>query len=164
MTTIAPVRREVLVRADLDTAFGLFTDQIGAWWPLETFSAHGAQATLAFEDGRLVERLGTASDVWAEVLEWDPPHLLRMTWHPARPEGPATEVTVRFAAEDEQVRVALEHVGWERLADPHEARTSYHDGWPMVLGRYADAVSAGTARPRASVAGRSADRTPASGS
>lgn len=137
MTTIAPVRREVLVRTDLYTAFATFTTQIGAWWPLDRFSVHGADATVAFEDGRLVERLGSAADVWGEVLDWEPPHRLRLTWHPGRPEGSATEITVRFVAEGEQVRVVLEHVGWERLDDPDASRASYHDGWPLVLSGYA---------------------------
>lgn len=64
-------------------------------------------------------------------------HRLRLTWHPGRPEGPATEITVRFVAEGEQVRVVLEHVGWERLDDPDASRASYHDGWPLVLSGYA---------------------------
>jgi hypothetical protein len=42
---------------------------------------HDAASSVAFEDvdgtRRLVERSGADASVWAEVLEWEPPHRLR---------------------------------------------------------------------------------------
>ena len=135
----APVVREVLVGADLETAFALFTERIGAWWPMATHSVFGEHATVAFEDGRLVERAGRSVSTWGEVLDWDPPRGFRITWHPGLDADEATEVEVRFAAEDEQVRVSLVHTGWERRANP-DVRASYETGWVVVLGRYAAAA------------------------
>jgi Activator of Hsp90 ATPase homolog 1-like protein len=137
--SVAPIVREVLVRTDLETAFDLFTERIGSWWPLATHSVFGEHATVAFQDGRLVERAGRSDSTWGEVLAWDPPNGFRITWHPGHGNDQATEVEVRFAAEDDQVRVSLVHIGWERRADV-DARASYETGWIVVLDRYAAAT------------------------
>ena len=34
MSTIPPIRREILVETDPQTAFEVFTARIGRWWPL----------------------------------------------------------------------------------------------------------------------------------
>ena len=95
MNTMAPIRREVVVAAPPQRAFDLFTASVGQWWPMATHSVFGAGATVAFENGRLVERRGEEEAEWGTVLAWEPPHLLRMTWHPRqpgrgghRPDGP----------------------------------------------------------------------------
>lgn len=135
--TITPVRREVRVGCDPATAFELFTAHISAWWPLARFSVHGAHASVAFEDGRLVERLGTEAAVWGTVLEWDRPQGFRMTWHPGQGPDQATEVAVSFEADGEGTTVTLVHTGWERLAEPEAARDEYNGGWPGVLAGFA---------------------------
>ena len=53
---LPPIRREILVDTDPATAFAVFTDRIGQWWPLEDLSVYGAGGTVGFTDGRLVER------------------------------------------------------------------------------------------------------------
>lgn len=133
-TPVPPVRREVMVRAVPAVAFTRFTDDIGRWWPLARHSVSGAGGTVAFTGGALVETGpdGTES-VWGQVLDWEPPHRLRLTWHPGRPDGPATEVEVRFEPTPDGTRVVLVHRGWDALADPLGARTEYERGWPIVL-------------------------------
>lgn len=140
-TSVPPVRREVLVRADCAQAFAGFTDDIGRWWPLATHSVSGAGGTVAFTGGLLVETGpdGTES-VWGEVLAWEPPRLLRITWHPGSTAERATEVEVSFEAAGAGTRVVLVHRGWERLADPAGAREQYHIGWPIVLAELAAVV------------------------
>ena len=64
------VHRQVEVGVGPRRAFELFTDRIGAWWPLDTHSVFD-DGTVAFEGGVLVERRGDESAVWGEVLEWD---------------------------------------------------------------------------------------------
>jgi uncharacterized protein YciI/uncharacterized protein YndB with AHSA1/START domain len=141
-TTIAPLRREVRVRCDQATAFELFTAHIGAWWPLRSHSVHGSQASVAFEDGRLVERVGTTADVWGTVLAWDRPRGFRMTWHPGHPPEPATEVAVSFEPDGEGTLVTLVHSGWERLPlEGYAPREEYEHGWPVVLGHFVDTVA-----------------------
>jgi activator of Hsp90 ATPase-like protein len=135
----APVVREVIVRTDLETAFRLFTDRIGDWWPMARHSVFGEHATVAFEDGRLVERAGTTSTTWGEVLAWDPPQEFRITWHPGHDADEATEVAVAFTEQDGETLVRLTHTGWERRARA-AVRASYETGWVLVLERYAGAV------------------------
>lgn len=135
----APLVREVIVRADAATAFRLFTEGIAAWWPMATHSVFGEHATVAFEDGRLVERAGATSTTWGEVLAWDPPLGFRITWHPGRDADEATEVAVAFTEQDGETLVRLTHTGWERRARG-DVRASYASGWVLVLERYAGAV------------------------
>jgi uncharacterized protein YndB with AHSA1/START domain len=142
MATIAPVRREVVVATEPQRAFEAFTDQIGRWWPMGTHSVFGDEASVAFEGGRLVERLGSEESEWGRVLEWEPPRLLRLTWRPGNPETEATELTVRFSAHRGGTLVELEHTGWERHAQGRQAAENYGEGWPVVLGAYARRLGA----------------------
>ena len=135
----APLVREVIVRAGVETAFRLFTDRIGEWWPLATHSVFGEHTTVAFEDGRLVERAAATSTTWGEVLAWDPPQGFRITWHPGHDADEATEVAVAFTEQDGETLVRLTHTGWERRGRA-DVRASYETGWVLVLERYAGAV------------------------
>ena len=144
--TVSPLVREVLGHTDRVTAFMLFTEHIGQWWPLSTHSVYGEQAGVAFEDGALVERDGADTSVWGEVLSWDPPSGFRITWHPGTDPAQSTEVEVRFTEVDDQVRVTLTHTGWERRDD--EARADYAEGWIFVLGQFVEASEEATAQSR----------------
>jgi uncharacterized protein YndB with AHSA1/START domain/uncharacterized protein YciI len=142
MTVLPPIRRQVVVPAGPQVAFDVFTQRIGDWWPVERFSVFGAEATATFRDDKLVET-GPAGDetVWAEVLEWQPPRLLRMTWHPGQDAAKASEVEVGFApVGDALTLVTITHTGWEQYADPAAARDEYRNGWPGVLAGYATSV------------------------
>ena len=137
MSTVPPIRREILVDADPATAFEVFTDGLGQWWPLEEFSVHGKGATVAFDEGRLIEHSADGeAAVWGTVTRWEPPEAVAFTWHPGRPAERASHVTVTFAAAGGQTLVRLEHAGWEAFADPAAARAEYEHGWPLVLDRY----------------------------
>jgi uncharacterized protein YndB with AHSA1/START domain/uncharacterized protein YciI len=135
--TVPAIRRELLVDTTPAVAYELFTARIGAWWPLGDFGVHGEGATVAFEDdGRIVEHApGGASTCWGEVLVWQPPDLVRFTWHPSD-AAVSSRVTVTFAAQDGQTLVTLMHEGWEVFADPAAASEAYGRGWPVVLERY----------------------------
>ena len=43
---------------------------------------------------------------------------------------------MRFAADGDATRVELEHRGWEKPED----RTSYDEGWEVVLGKLVEAT------------------------
>ena len=80
------------------------------------------------------------------MLDWEPPHRLRITWHPGSPAARAGEVEVSFAPVGEALTlVTVEHRGWERYGDPAAARDEYGHGWPGVLDGYAGAVPAAPA-------------------
>jgi uncharacterized protein YndB with AHSA1/START domain len=148
MTALPPIRRQVVVPGLPVAAFAVFTTEIGLWWPIDRFSVYGAGGTVAFEDGRLVERgPGGGEAVWGTVLEWEPPARLAVTWHPGSDVDKASHVRVRFeAVADDLTLVTLEHDGWERLPDPGAARTEYGNGWPRVLDDYAARTPAAVAR------------------
>ncbi len=140
---IPPIRREIVVDADQDTAFEAFTAGIGRWWPIADHSLHGAGSTVEFADGQIVERsAGGETAIWGAVTTWDPPGVLAFTWHPGRAPDKASQVRVTFTGLGEQTRVRLEHWGWEVFDEPAAARAEYDEGWPLVLDRYRDDVAA----------------------
>jgi uncharacterized protein YndB with AHSA1/START domain/uncharacterized protein YciI len=144
--SLPPIRRQVLVPAPADRAFDVFTERIGTWWPVARHSVYGAGATPAFRDGQLIETGPEGDEVpWGTVLDWEPPRLLRLTWHPGYEAERASEVEVSFApVTDTLTMVTLTHRGWERFPDPQAARDEYRNGWPLVLGGYAADVPAET--------------------
>jgi uncharacterized protein YndB with AHSA1/START domain/uncharacterized protein YciI len=139
---VSPIRREVRVGCDPETAFELFTAHLAAWWPLAEFSVFGGRASVAFEDGRVVERLGARHAVWGTVLEWNRPDGFSMTWHPGKGPERATQIAVSFESDGDGTLVRLTHTGWERLAEPAAAREEYNGGWPHVLEGFGQLVEA----------------------
>ena len=144
---VPPLRREVLVDADRDLAFRVFTDRIGAWWPLGDHSVHGEGGSVTFVDpgvgARIVESKPDAEDaVWGTVTRWEPPGLVAFTWHPGTSDAAASRVTVTFEETDGKTLVTLEHAGWEVFGDlAAQAREEYDHGWPVVLGRFVEAAA-----------------------
>jgi len=146
--TLAPVLRATHVALPQAQAFALFTDHIGAWWPLTSHGMFGVDsAGVTFEDGRLVERATDGrTTTWGEVLSWDPPQGLTFSWHPGATSGtaappPGSRVTVRFLGDEQGTRVELTHDGWEMLGErAAAARSSYagRDAWGRVLDHLSD--------------------------
>jgi uncharacterized protein YndB with AHSA1/START domain len=140
MATTEAITKEIHVDAAPETAFKVFTERIGEWWPLQRYSVFEGDTAVAFEDDRIVERLGDRESVWGEVLAFEQAARLRFTWHPGRPDDEEpTEVEVTFAADGDGTLVTLVHSGWERVSEERRAgRVDYESGWPLVLQRYAD--------------------------
>ncbi|MGH3121588.1 MAG: SRPBCC domain-containing protein [Streptosporangiaceae bacterium] len=139
---LPPIRREILVDADPATAFEVFTERIGQWWPLEDLSVYGPGGTVGFAEGQIVEQSASGdATVWGTVYRWEPAAALAFSWHPGGPPDQASHVEVTFTQADAQTLVTLTHTGWERFTDPAEARAEYDQGWPVVLGTYRDHVA-----------------------
>jgi uncharacterized protein YndB with AHSA1/START domain len=139
VTATEAITKEIHVDATPETAFAVFVDRIGEWWPLGRFSIYGAEATVEFEDDRIVERSPSGDEsVWGEVLEFEASARVRFTWHPGRPEDDdPTEVEVTFTSDDNGTLVTLVHSGWERVSEERRAgRVDYDNGWPGVLEMY----------------------------
>jgi uncharacterized protein YndB with AHSA1/START domain len=141
--TVAPVLRAAHVRRDAPTAFALFTERIGAWWPLRTHGLFGHHAgTVELIDGAVVERAVDGRTVtWATVSVWEPPSRLVLAWHPGGDGSRASEVEVRFVPDADGTRIELEHRGWEAFGETALAhRQSYvgPNAWGYVLDHYAD--------------------------
>jgi uncharacterized protein YndB with AHSA1/START domain len=147
-----PVRLGITVNASPETAFRVFTEGMGDWWPLDVHSigveedGSGAPETViveGLEGGRVYERMSDGSEAdWGRVLAWEPPRRLVLEWKPNRSASPPTELEVTFEPTGSGTEVTLEHRGWERLgARAEEARAGYTRGWPSVLDLFKDAAN-----------------------
>ncbi len=150
-----PIRRTVSVRCAPERAFKLFTEEMGAWWPLDSYSR--AVNEFAGEDvraerlefqarmgGSILEHLSDGRILpWGEVTAWDPPHRVVMAWRPHSMAEPPTEVDVGFTARGDGTLLEVEHRGWERLSEGFRAGLYdiYVLGWVTTLDlfvRFAD--------------------------
>jgi uncharacterized protein YndB with AHSA1/START domain len=149
---IEPIHATVSVQRAPEDAFRVFTQDMGAWWPLhvhsiavDEFEGRVKAESLVCEGregGRIYEVMSDGAEgTWATFLTWDPPRRLVMAWKPTLAEGPSTEIEVTFTPEGGGTRVDLLHRGWERLGDrAEEARSQYGEGWTPVLALYAAAT------------------------
>ncbi|HJV40160.1 SRPBCC domain-containing protein [Caulobacter sp.] len=121
------------IAASPEVVFDAFTDDIALWWrpnPLFSFTPR-SPGVMAFEDGRLVERLPTGKVFEiGEVRVWERGARLVLGWRQAAfAPDMATEVEVRFeATEDGQTRVTVEHRGWDSVPAGHVARHGFPNG------------------------------------
>jgi uncharacterized protein YndB with AHSA1/START domain len=147
---IAPVRKSVVVDADPERAFAVFTAGIDRWWP----KSHGIGATPVresfiepFEGGRWCTRHEDGTDVVVgHVRVWQPGERLIVTWEISADWKPdprpafTSEVEVRFAAEaGGRTRVELEHRNFERMGATggEKMRKGVDSGWPGLLELFA---------------------------
>lgn len=140
-----PLTFTVAVDTPVEQGFALFANHIGDWWPLgELGVLH--DGTVAFEGDLLVERSGEREATWGEVIQWEPPGVLALTWHPGSEATGGTDIRVSFEAVGDSTTVTLVHEGWDRVDDPEEAAASYRENWPGVLARFAE-FAANSATP-----------------
>lgn len=143
---LAPVVKTIEVRRSAADAFRIFTEQMSAWWPLQTHTLAEAAKGQKCErvtiepaiGGRVYETLNDGTEhVWGEVLAYEPGLLFAMTWHVGLPPERATEVCVRFEPlSPTACRVTLTHARWDRMgADGPQMRAGYNSGWATVFER-----------------------------
>lgn len=141
------VRSSVSVPLAPAEAFRLFAHEMASWWPLESHSVYGEEATGVVIEPRIGGRVYETTDdgrtsEWGIVSAYQPGQRLAMSWHPGREPGMATQVDIHFAATAEGgTAVELVHTGWEvRGADAPKIAAGYNKGWKFVLGQYAAAA------------------------
>ena len=141
---ITPVVKSIVVHRSAGDAFRLFTDKIGAWWPVQThtLAQHDkGQRTVRVTveprvGGRVFETLQDDRELeWGTVLAYEPGRLFTMEWRLGRPPEHATEVSVEFEPRDRNsCRVTLTHSNWECMGDDAEKmRDAYASGWVTVF-------------------------------
>ena len=139
---IEPVRKQIEVKAPIEHAFRVFTDEMSGWWPLATHSYGGERAVdVRLPDavgGPILERSDDGSErAWGTLSALEPPHRVVLSW--TITEQP-TEIEVRFTRlEANLTRVELEHRNWDAAAQA--MRDNYDNGWVKVLDAYLAAFS-----------------------
>jgi uncharacterized protein YndB with AHSA1/START domain len=148
------VHAGVSVPVSAERAFERFAEGFGEWYPPEYTWSQAVLEKIAIEprEGGACYELGPHGFRcdWGRVIVWEPPHRLVFTWQvsPRREPVPdparASEVEVRFEAEESSTRVELEHRLFSRhgedAAGYRRAMDSEH-GWAYMLGRYADSLA-----------------------
>lgn len=144
----APVRKQINVSLPVETAFELFTDRMGRWWPLDTHSVGLSLTRTCIFEGRVGGRIyeimqdGRQAD-WGRVLTWELNRRIVFSWHPGRAAETAQQVSITFTPNANGTLVELTHTGWEALGDvARKTRESYQTGWDYVLASYVGAAMA----------------------
>jgi DNA-binding transcriptional ArsR family regulator len=150
-TKFPPVQKICTVPIPPETAFDLFTNRMGEWWPVETHSISADTAAvrdLRFEGrvgGRVVELTTDGQEYsWADVLAWNPPTRFVLSWHPTTEPVAASRLEVKFLAVEGGTEVVLTHTAWEEFGEAGSAlRDRYDTGWDLVIERLEAHASVG---------------------
>jgi uncharacterized protein YndB with AHSA1/START domain len=144
------VRKVSMVQASPAVAWRVFTEQMGAWWPLTVYKIGKANAIDAVIEprvgGRWYERGddGSTSD-WGRVLLWEPPSRLVLSWDVNADwqydPDLKTEIEVRFVPAGEgTTRVELEHRKLDRYGARRDEMRRIFDtegDWGRLLAMFA---------------------------
>lgn len=144
------IRKVVSIAAPQAVAWRVFTERMGAWWPLMSHKIGRAKAVDAVIEphvgGRWYERGedGSACD-WGRVLVWEPSSRLVLSWQISADWAYAsnlkTEIEVRFIAESANVtRVELTHSGLDQYGDRRDQMRGTFEsegGWSGLLAAFA---------------------------
>lgn len=157
------VRKVVNVKAPLEVAWRVFTEQMGSWWPLGRYKIGKAEAVDAVVEphvgGRWYERGQDGNTCnWGSVLAWEPPSRLVLSWDITAdwqydPEL-KTEIEIRFIAQGKDAtRVELEHRRLDRYgARRDEMRQIFDTGgdWGRLLEMFGKVAASASGLPQAS--------------
>lgn len=125
------VTKSIVVDVPPRRAFEFFLQQ-ERWWPIAThhIAEHAAETIVLepFVGGRWYERARDGQETdWGRVLEFEPPHRIRLTWHMSPDWGyepdeeRASEIEVTFLPDEQnRTRVVYEHRHLERYGDRAE--------------------------------------------
>lgn len=138
-----PVVKTINVPCSQETAFNVFTSDMGKWWPKDRHSVSamngGAEAQKVSMDARVGGALTEIAHDgkehnWGSVKTFDPHSQLELLWHIGKPVEEATIVEVTFKPKGSGTQVTLKHHGWEALGeDADKMREGYNSGWVHVF-------------------------------
>lgn len=149
------VRKSVSVQAPPAVAWRVFTQKMGAWWPLAYYKIGKANAVNAVIEphvgGRWYE-VGDDGSVcqWGSVLAWEPPSRLVLSWdiNADWQYDPDlhTELEIRFVAEgSSRTHVELEHRHLDRYGVRRDEMRRIFDtegDWGRLLEAFAVTAAA----------------------
>jgi uncharacterized protein YndB with AHSA1/START domain len=132
------VHKSITVARPADVAFKIFVEEIQQWWPVQTHSFLGPDATIVIESregGRFFQTSPDGREYEIGVVtRYEPGQRLTYTWNHGEGKG-TTEVDIRFIADGPSTRLEITHSGWENLTDQTLA-SGYESGWNLVLASY----------------------------
>jgi uncharacterized protein YndB with AHSA1/START domain len=147
----APIRKTLIIKADVARAFDTFVARMGRWWPKAHSIGSSPTVDVIIEPragGRWYERGENGAECeWGKVLVWEPPTRLVLAWQiDGRFKYSAdcmTEVEVNFKRlSATETQVDFEHRHLERLGDNAAAiRELLNSGWPGILDQYRTAAA-----------------------
>jgi hypothetical protein len=145
MINIAPVRKQLVVKASQSRAFAVFTSEMSRWWPA-THSILKSPLKQCIVEPRVGGRWYAVGEDGSTcqtgyVIDWRPPQAVVLAWQinaqwQYDPDL-VTEVDVKFIAEsDTSTRIELEHRYLERMGEnAGNARNAVDSsgGWSAIL-------------------------------
>jgi hypothetical protein len=145
MIRIAPVRKQLVVKAGQSRAFAVFTGEMSRWWPA-THSILESPLKESIVEPRVGGRWYAVGEDGSTcqtgyVIAWHPPDSVVLAWQIGAdwkydPEL-ITEVEVKFIAESNgTTRIELEHRYLERMGEKAAAARDAVDslrGWGGIL-------------------------------
>jgi activator of Hsp90 ATPase-like protein len=149
------VRKVLRVQAPQAVAWRVFTEQMGRWWPLESYKIGKARAIDAVVEPRVGGRWyelgedGSSCD-WGRVMVWEPHTRLVLSWDVTAdwqydPEL-KTEIELRFVADGKDAtRVELEHRRLDRYGARRDEMRRIFDvegDWGRLLEGFARVAAA----------------------
>lgn len=151
--TIKPVYKSVVVPVTAGEAWQVFTERATQWWPRDHRAGDGKRDEIVFEPrpgGQYLERDTDGSvRVWGQILVWEPPRRLLMTWRvngrweSIPDDDAASEIEVTFTPRGRSgTGVTLGHLSLHRHgADAAAIRAALDGPSPgPTLASYAEAV------------------------
>jgi hypothetical protein len=145
MIHIAPVRKQLVVKASQSRAFAVFTAEMSRWWPA-THSILKSRLKECIVEPRVGGRWYTVGEDGSScetgyVIAWQPPEALVLAWQINAEwqfdSDLVTEVEVKFIAEGTDLtRIELEHRYLERMGGKAaEVRNTVDSpgGWGGIL-------------------------------
>ena len=125
--SVPDVRKSVVVDADPQRCFQVFTQQPSTWWPPRHLLLDNPRVGLIMEPrvgGRYYEWDAEGNErQWGTVVSWAPGALIRFTWRvgenwrPLDGDASASEIEVTFTPADGGTTVELAHVELDRLGE-----------------------------------------------
>lgn len=148
MIQVAPVRKQLVVRASQTRAFEVFTGEMSRWWPA-THSILKSPLKESIVEPRVGGRWYAVGEDGSTcqtgyVIAWQPPEALVLAWQinadwQYDPEL-ITEVEVKFIAQSSgTTRIELEHRYLERMGEKAAAARKAVDspgGWDGILAAF----------------------------
>lgn len=143
---LEPIVRSIEVPCNQATAFRIFAEEAGSWWPLARFTQSAMSGSSAqnvviepISGGDVYEVTPDGAKVsWGKVEQYDPPNLLSMQFHIPLPKERIRErsiVTVNFEpVSPNRTKVTLIQTNWEAFGKRGSMlHGGYGLGWAHIF-------------------------------